>query len=77
MSFSKISLGWLVLVLAGGVILAMTAPGQTAGLSPFTDPLIDELGVTRTAISFSYLIGTLTGALHAPFQPSMLVYRSL
>jgi len=50
-SFSKLSFGWFALVLAGGVLLAMTAPGQTAGLSPFTDPLIEDLGVTRTAIS--------------------------
>ena len=44
----------------------MTAPGQTAGLSVFTDPLIRELGVSRTSISFSYLIGTLLGALAQP-----------
>ena len=67
MSFTKISYGWIALVFAAGVILAMTAPGQTAGLSPFTDPLIQELGVSRTAISFSYLIGTLTGALTMPY----------
>ena len=67
MSFSKLSFGWFALVLAGGVLLAMTAPGQTAGLSPFTDPLIEDLGVTRTAISFSYLIGTLSGALTMPY----------
>lgn len=40
----------------------MTAPGQTAGLSVFTDPLITDLGIDRTAISLSYLIGTLVGA---------------
>lgn len=44
----------------------MTAPGQTAGLSVFTDPLITELGVTRTDISISYLIGTLAGAAVQP-----------
>ena len=67
MSFSKISIGWIALVFAGGILLAMTAPGQTAGLSPYTDPLINELGVTRTAISLSYLIGTLAGALTMPY----------
>ncbi|MCM3487613.1 MFS transporter, partial [Kocuria rosea] len=45
----------------------MSAPGQTAGLSVFTDPLIAELEVSRTAISFSYLIGTLVGAAALPF----------
>lgn len=44
----------------------MTAPGQTAGLSVFTDPLISELGIGRTAISLSYLVGTLLGALSQP-----------
>ena len=44
----------------------MTAPGQTAGLSVFTDPLIRELDVSRTEISVSYLIGTLLGALAQP-----------
>ncbi len=45
----------------------MSAPGQTAGLSVFTDPLIADLGVTRTEISVSYLIGTLVGAAALPF----------
>jgi len=53
-------------VVSAGVISIMTAPGQTAGLSVFTDPLIDELGIDRTAISLSYLIGTLLGALAQP-----------
>lgn len=58
---------WWLAVLAAGLISAMTAPGQTAGLAAFTDPLIAELGVDRTAISFSYLVGTLTGAVAQPF----------
>ncbi|WP_241980902.1 MULTISPECIES: MFS transporter [Cryobacterium] len=54
------------LVGAAGLISVMTAPGQTAGLSVFTDPLIAELGVSRTDISVSYLIGTLLGASAQP-----------
>lgn len=61
-----ITLSWVVTVIAAGVISVMTAPGQTAGLSVFTDPIIDQLGVDRTAISLSYLIGTLAGALAQP-----------
>lgn len=61
------SLGlWIGLVAAGSVITAMSFPGQTAGLSPFTDPLIGSLGIDRTAISLSYLIATLLGALAMP-----------
>ncbi|WP_255316371.1 MFS transporter [Nesterenkonia sp. Act20] len=63
----KRSLTWWVVVLAAGLISAMTFPGQTAGLSVFTDPLIDELGIDRTAISLSYLVGTLLGASVQPF----------
>ncbi|MFI8568682.1 MFS transporter [Rhodococcus sp. NPDC078407] len=44
----------------------MTAPGQTAAISVFTDPLIEELGITRTDLSLSYLIGTLAGASAMP-----------
>lgn len=57
---------WLFIVLAGGLFAALTAPGQTAGLSAFTDPLITEIGVDRTEISFSYLIATLVGAAAMP-----------
>lgn len=58
---------WVGTVAAGGILSAMSAPGQTAGLSVFTDPLIAELGVSRTEISVSYLIGTLVGAAVLPF----------
>lgn len=58
---------WVLMVAAGGILIAMTFPGQTAGLSPFTDPLIDQLDVDRTAISLSYLIATLVGASTMPF----------
>ena len=55
------------MVSAGAALTAMTFPGQTAGLSPFTDPLISELDIDRTAISLSYLIATLVGAVAMPF----------
>lgn len=58
---------WVGMVAAGGVLTAMTFPGQTAGLSPFTDPLLSGLGITRTDISLSYLIATLLGAAAMPF----------
>jgi MFS family permease len=58
---------WILMVLAGGILTAMTFPGQTAGLSPLTDPLLEELAIDRTAISVSYLIATLAGATVMPF----------
>lgn len=63
---------WLFIVLAGGIFAALTAPGQTAGLSPFTDPLIVDLGVDRTVISISYLIATLVGAAAMPLVGRLL-----
>ncbi len=47
--------------------LAATGPGQTVGISLFIDPLIEELGVSRSAISTSYLLGTLAGAIALPW----------
>jgi len=58
---------WLGIVAAGGVLSVMSAPGQTAGLSVFTDPIIEDLGISRSTVSLSYLIGTLLGALVLPF----------
>lgn len=55
----------------------MTAPGQTAGLSVFTDPLIANLAVSRTEISVSYLIGTLVGAVVLPFVGRALDRHSI
>ena len=59
-------LWWILMVSAGGIFTAMTFPGQTAGLSPFTDPLLENLAIDRTAISLSYLIATLAGAATMP-----------
>lgn len=58
--------GWHVTAYAALVLMA-TAPGQTAGVSTFIDPMITELGVSRSAISTAYLLGTLTGAVALPF----------
>ncbi len=44
----------------------MTAPGQTIGVSVFIDPIIGELGLSRSEVSSAYLIGTLLGALALP-----------
>ena len=57
---------WLLVVWAGAASV-MTAPGQTAAISVFTDPLIDSLGITRTQLSWSYLVGTLAGAMAMPW----------
>ncbi|WP_216210906.1 MFS transporter [Amycolatopsis aidingensis] len=53
-------------VTAAAVALALTAPGQTPAVSVFVDPLIRDLGVSRSAVSTAYLIGSLTGAFVMP-----------
>lgn len=37
----------------------MSAPGQTVGISVFTDFLIDDLKISRENLSLAYLVGTL------------------
>ncbi|SFD76479.1 MFS transporter [Streptomyces aidingensis] len=54
------------MVVFSTVALALTAPGQTIGVSVMIDPLIADLGIGRTEISTAYLIGTLTGACAMP-----------
>ncbi|MQA03301.1 MAG: MFS transporter [Streptosporangiales bacterium] len=44
------------------LVLALTAPGQTAAVSAFVDPLIDGLELSRSVVSAAYLVGTLVGA---------------
>ncbi len=49
--------GWVILA-AGTIGVLMSIPGQTMGVSVFTDYLIDSLQIERTWLSFAYLIGT-------------------
>lgn len=58
--------GWHVTGFSAPVLCA-TAPGQTAGVCTFIDPMIQELGVSRSVISAAYLAGTLTGAVALPW----------
>ncbi|GGM50195.1 MFS transporter [Longimycelium tulufanense] len=58
--------GWHIVVWSC-IALAMTGPGQTAGVSVFIDPLIADLGLNRSTISTAYLLGTVGGAVAMPF----------
>jgi MFS family permease len=48
------------------IVRGVTAPGQTIGVSAFIDPMIESLDISRSAISTTYLIGTLCGAVALP-----------
>lgn len=47
--------------------ILMSIPGQTAGVSVFTDPLLAATGLSRLALSNAYLIGTLASGFLLPF----------
>lgn len=53
-------------VTVAALAFALTAPGQTPGLSVLVDPIIHELDVSRSAVSAAYMCGTLSGALVLP-----------
>ncbi|MBV7697442.1 MFS transporter [Streptomyces sp. TRM70350] len=63
--------GWRI-VAYSALAMAMTAPGQTTGVSVFIDPLIADLGVSRTQVSTAYLTGTLVGACAMPLVGRMI-----
>lgn len=54
-------------VTASSIAFMMTAPAQTTTMSVFVDPLIASLGVSRSAVSTAYLVGTLGCAMLVPF----------
>lgn len=54
--------GWMILG-AGTIGMLMSVPGQTVGVSVFTDFLIDALSLTRRHLSLAYLVGTTASAL--------------
>ncbi|WNH12324.1 MFS transporter [Thalassobellus suaedae] len=53
--------GYVVLIIGSIGVLA-SIPGQTVGVSVFTDPVKDALGLTRNQFSNAYMIGTLLSA---------------
>jgi MFS family permease len=57
--------GWVVLVVGSVGVLA-SVPGQTAGVSVFTDNLTEATGLSRLELSIAYLIGTGTSGFLLP-----------
>ncbi|MEX0986858.1 MAG: MFS transporter [Bacteroidales bacterium] len=54
--------GWVILI-AGIIGMIMSVPGQTVGVSAFTEDLLADLQITRDNLSLAYLFGTLLSAL--------------
>jgi MFS family permease len=54
--------GWIILA-AGSLVIIASIPGQTMGVSVFTDHLLGALELSRVRISAAYMAGTLISAL--------------
>jgi MFS transporter, OFA family, oxalate/formate antiporter len=54
--------GWMILG-AGIVGILMSIPGQTMGVSVFTENLLEDLEINRNSLSLAYLVGTLGSGL--------------
>lgn len=57
--------GWVMVAMVVLGILA-SAPGQTAGVSAFIEPLLAATGLARTDLASAYLVGTLLSGLAIP-----------
>ena len=53
--------GWIILF-AATVGVLVSAPGQTMGVSTFTDYLIDAIDISRNQISTAYMFGTIASS---------------
>ena len=58
----RIYYGWII-ASAGLLGMVMSSPGQTFIISLFTEHFIHDLGLSRSMVSFLYMIGTLSGAI--------------
>ncbi len=54
--------GWIILF-ASTVGILFSTPGQTMGVSTFTDYLLDAIGISRTQLSTAYMAGTIGSSL--------------
>jgi MFS family permease len=63
--------GWLILIVST-IGLVMSAPGQTIGVSVFTESLLDVTGLSRVQFSNAYLMGTLGSGLLLPYTGTVL-----
>ncbi|MFP4134243.1 MAG: MFS transporter [Halothece sp.] len=63
--------GWIIAIFAT-VGTLFTLPGQTAGMSAFTDPVLAATGLSRVQLSSAYLIGTVGSGLLLPFGGKLI-----
>ncbi|MGD1896395.1 MAG: MFS transporter [Phormidesmis sp.] len=63
--------GWIILVASVFGVLT-SIPGQTIGVSVFTDHLIAATGLSRLQLANAYLVGTVTSGCLLPFGGKLL-----
>lgn len=63
--------GWVILV-SSIMNVIMSIPGQTIGVSVFTDHLLEATGLSRLDLSNAYLLGTLISGCLLPFGGALL-----
>lgn len=61
-----------VVLLAGTVGVVASVPGQTMGVSVYTEHLIKALGIDRLSLSLMYMFGTLSSSFVLPFAGRLL-----
>jgi MFS family permease len=63
--------GWVILF-ASTLGVVMSVPGQTMGVSVFTDHLLEATGLSRLELSNAYLVGTIASGLALPLGGSLV-----
>jgi len=63
--------GWLMVPVAI-IASAVTGVGQTYGVSVFNPSLLDSLGISLTALSGTYMVGTLLASLPQSYIGSLM-----
>lgn len=62
--------GWVILF-ASTVGVLVSAPGQTMGVSTFTDSLLENIHINRNQLSTAYMIGTIGSSLILTYAGKM------
>ncbi len=62
--------GWVILF-AATVGVLMSAPGQTTGVSTFTDYLLEQIHINRNQLSIAYMVGTIGSSLVLTYAGKM------
>lgn len=57
----------IVILMAGSLGIFMSIPGQTMGVSVFTDPLLGVLDISRDELSLAYMFGTIASSFLLPW----------